>query len=166
MLIQKQISAALNNKPNNSKPKFTNLNVCCNYCKEQGHVKNDYPKLAVKKACDATNLHLPTVNLEVEVNLVQPTLLLPHGKPLPLLLVNQKPKLSKIKPGIGVPNVASGTFLMAPQLILKTSPKLPMAPLLPQPINKTHLSSTAWSCLMNDFLARFFIFVGPFGSLC
>ena len=53
-LIQKQISAALNNKPDHSKPKSTNLNVCCNYCKEHGHVKSDCPKLAVKKACDAT----------------------------------------------------------------------------------------------------------------
>ena len=36
-LVQKQISAALNNKPNDSssKPKSTNSNIHCNYCMPQ-----------------------------------------------------------------------------------------------------------------------------------
>ena len=81
--------------------------------------------------------------VNLEVNLIQPVLLVPCGKPFPLHLSNQKPKLSKIEPGIGVPNVASHTSLMAPQLNPMTSPKLPIPPLLPQPINRTLLFSMA-----------------------
>ena len=164
-LVQKQIFTALNNKPkpnDSSKTKSLNSNVCCHYCKEHGHVKNDCPKLAAKKAHNTTKPH-SSANRETGGQSNKA-----HTPAAPWKAIPPTPgePETKIRPGIGVQNVASGNFLMELLLILMTLPNLPVPLLLPQPIYKTLLFSMAWSCLMNDSLTRFFLISGLFGLLC
>ena len=54
-LAQKQVSAVSSNNnkttaDTSSNKQKTSTNICCNYCKEKVHVKNDCPKLTTKKA--------------------------------------------------------------------------------------------------------------------
>ena len=53
-LVQKQVSAVLSNNnkttaDTSSSKQKTNTNICCNFCKEKNHVKNDCPKLEERK---------------------------------------------------------------------------------------------------------------------
>ena len=118
-------------------------------------MKNDCPKLDVKKAHDATKPHSST-NGESGGQSHQARTPPALWKAIPPTPGEPETKTVENKPGIGMQNAASGNFLMALQLILMTLPKLPMPLSLPQPIHKTLLCSMAQSCLTNDSLAGFF----------